>query len=90
MLSSHYHHHKSKTFSQLTQCPFTGTLLLFQVMVKMGLHAPPSMLIENYMIEIAKAYNVPYTPDMAALEVTFHISVKMEEINIQISEGRNV
>ena len=28
MLSSHYHHHKSKTFSQLTQCPFTGTLLL--------------------------------------------------------------
>ena len=31
MLSSHYHHHKSKTFSQLTQCPFTGTLLLFSV-----------------------------------------------------------
>ena len=30
MLSSHYHHHKSKTFSQLTQCPFTGTLLLFR------------------------------------------------------------
>ena len=33
MLSSHYHHHKSKTFSQLTQCPFTGTLLLFQFKV---------------------------------------------------------
>ena len=31
MLSSHYHHHKSKTFSQLTQCPFTGTLLLFKI-----------------------------------------------------------
>ena len=30
MLSSHYHHHKSKTFSQLTQCPFTGTLLLLE------------------------------------------------------------
>ena len=29
MLSSHYHLHKSKTLSQLTQCPFTGTLLLF-------------------------------------------------------------
>ena len=28
MLSSHYHLHKSKTLSQLTQCPFTGTLLL--------------------------------------------------------------
>ena len=31
MLSSHYHHHKSKTFSQLTQCPFTGTLLLLHL-----------------------------------------------------------
>ena len=29
MLSSHYHLHKSKTLSQLTQCPSTGTLLLF-------------------------------------------------------------
>ena len=28
MLSSHYYLHKSKTLSQLTQCPFTGTLLL--------------------------------------------------------------
>ena len=31
MLSSHYHLHKSKTLSQLTQCPFTGTLLLFRL-----------------------------------------------------------
>ena len=29
MLSSHYYLHKSKALSQLTQCPFTGTLLLF-------------------------------------------------------------
>ena len=28
MLSSHYYLHKSKTLSRLTQCPFTGTLLL--------------------------------------------------------------
>ena len=38
MLSSHYHHHKSKTFSQLTQCPFTGTLLLFEKEVFTFLH----------------------------------------------------
>ena len=30
MLSSHYHLHKSKTLSQLTQCPITGTLLLLK------------------------------------------------------------
>ena len=29
MLSSHYYLHKSITLSQPTQCPFTGTLLLF-------------------------------------------------------------
>ena len=33
MLSSHYYLHKSKTLSQLTQCPFTGTLLLFTFFV---------------------------------------------------------
>ena len=31
MPSSHYYLHKSKTLSQLTQCPFTGTLLLYSV-----------------------------------------------------------
>ena len=41
MLSSHYHHHKSKTFSQLTQCPFTGTLLLSCVACKMSLIRRP-------------------------------------------------
>ena len=31
MLSCHYHLHKSKTLSQMTQCPFTSTLLLFGI-----------------------------------------------------------
>jgi hypothetical protein len=43
--------------------------VITQVLVKMGLHAPPKSLIENYMIEIAKAYNVPFTPDPAMLMV---------------------
>ena len=34
MLSSHYHLHKSKTLIQLTQCPFTGTLLLFVFLLR--------------------------------------------------------
>ena len=33
MLSSHHHLHKSKTLSQLTQCPFTGTLLLLDLQI---------------------------------------------------------
>ena len=35
MLSSHYHLHISKKLSQLTQCPFTGTLLLLKKSLSM-------------------------------------------------------
>lgn len=30
---------------------------------KMSVHSPPKILIERYLIEIAKNYNVEYTPD---------------------------
>ena len=39
MLSSHYYLHKSKTLSQLTQCLFRGTLLLFSYHVLKPQHA---------------------------------------------------
>ena len=52
MLSSHYHHHKSKTFSQLTQCPFTGTLLLLfltqlKVVSLLKIHHVRLIFLEN-------------------------------------------
>ena len=52
MLSSHYHHHKSKTFSQLTQCPFTGTLLLLllQNLFHQGKYARDISLNSHYFI----------------------------------------
>ena len=34
MLSSHYYLHKSKTLSQLTQCPIPGTLFLLLAAVR--------------------------------------------------------
>ncbi|CAH1779435.1 unnamed protein product [Owenia fusiformis] len=37
------------------------------VMRKMSIHAPPKMLIESYMCEIAKSYNVPFEPDPSAM-----------------------
>lgn len=30
---------------------------------KLSIHAPPKILVEKYLIEIAKNYNVPYEPD---------------------------
>lgn len=32
-------------------------------MHKLSLEAPPKILVERYLIEIAKNYNVPYEPD---------------------------
>jgi len=32
-------------------------------MHKLGVEAPPKILVERYLIEIAKNYNVPYEPD---------------------------
>ena len=34
---------------------------------KLDPHAPPKSLVENYLIEIAKNYNVEFEPDRAAL-----------------------
>lgn len=34
-----------------------------KLMVKMGVQAPPKILVERYLIEIAKSLNVEYTPD---------------------------
>lgn len=36
-------------------------------MHKLGVQAPPKILIERYMVEIAKSYNVPFEPDPAVM-----------------------
>ncbi|XP_061176718.1 IST1 homolog [Saccostrea echinata] len=38
-----------------------------KVMHKLGVQAPPKILVERYMIEIAKTYNVPFEPDPAVM-----------------------
>lgn len=39
-------------------------------MHKMSIAAPPKVLIENYMVEIAKTYKVPFEPDMSVMMVS--------------------
>lgn len=43
-------------------------------MHKLSVEAPPKILVERYLIEIAKNYNVPYEPD-AVVRVSFNESV---------------
>lgn len=40
---------------------------LFQLMHKLSVEAPPKILVERYLIEIAKNYNVPYEPDSVVM-----------------------
>lgn len=40
-------------------------------MHKLSVEAPPKILVERYLIEIAKNYNVPYEPDaMVRVSIT--------------------
>ena len=54
MLSSHDYLHKSKTLSQLTQCPFTGTLLLLG---KSPVDSAHTLWVKNF-VEIALSCTV--------------------------------
>ena len=36
----------------------------------MSIYSPPKMLIENYMVEIAKSFNVDFEPDPLLLLVS--------------------
>jgi hypothetical protein len=53
---------------------FTNTNILvytfcfnFQLINKLSPNAPPKPLVERYLIEIARNYNVPYEPDQSAM-----------------------
>ena len=39
-----------------------------QVMHKLSVQAPPKALVERYMVEIAKSYNVPFEPDPCTMQ----------------------
>ncbi|BFZ09993.1 hypothetical protein BsWGS_13032 [Bradybaena similaris] len=55
-----------------------------KIMHKLSVHAPPKALVEHYMVEIAKTYNVPFEPDTAALhgdEVALNLMTDVDQQN---------
>lgn len=52
-------------------------------MHKLSVQAPPKSLVERYMVEIAKTYNVPFEPDPTAMH---HDEILMAE-NLLIDLG---
>ena len=62
---------------QLFNCTFDAPLNLFtylslQLIIKMSPNAPPKILVERYLMEIARNYNVQYEPDAAVMLVSGH------------------
>lgn len=43
---------------------------LLQVLHKLSVAAPSRLLVENYMVEIAKTYKVAFEPDIAIMAVS--------------------
>lgn len=39
---------------------------------KLSLRPPPKILVEKYLIEISKNYNVPYEPDLQVSKVIIY------------------
>nr|XP_023646503.1 IST1 homolog isoform X1 [Paramormyrops kingsleyae]XP_023646504.1 IST1 homolog isoform X1 [Paramormyrops kingsleyae] len=61
----------SKEYGKLCRTNQIGTVN-DRLMHKLSVEAPPKILVERYLIEIAKNYNVPYEPDaMVRPEVAF-------------------
>ncbi|KPP72835.1 IST1 protein-like [Scleropages formosus] len=61
----------SKEYGKLCRTNQIGTVN-DRLMHKLSVEAPPKILVERYLIEIAKNYNVPYEPDaMVKPEVAF-------------------
>jgi len=48
-------------------------MLDVQVLHKLSAAAPPKILVENYMIEIARTYKVPFEPDPLVMMVSIYI-----------------
>ncbi|XP_053305067.1 IST1 homolog [Spea bombifrons] len=56
----------SKEYGKLCRTNQIGTVN-DRLMHKLSVEAPPKILVERYLIEIAKNYNVPYEPDSVVL-----------------------
>ena len=54
---------------------------------KLGVEAPPKQLVEMYMEEIAKSYNVPFTPDPSVMSVDA-LAVDNLLLDVDVKEGK--
>ena len=52
----------------------------------MGFEAPPKLLVEQYLIEIAKNYNIKYTPDDSVMLKSGHMTEELIQLRDHVDE----
>ncbi|XP_034738171.1 IST1 homolog isoform X1 [Etheostoma cragini] len=78
----------SKEYGKLCRTNQIGTVN-DRLMHKLGVEAPPKILVERYLIEIAKNYNVPYEPDaMVRPEVSLGEDANLIDVDNDKKSGR--
>ncbi|XP_043562663.1 IST1 homolog isoform X3 [Chiloscyllium plagiosum] len=73
----------SKEYGKLCRTNQIGTVNE-RLMLKLSVEAPPKILVERYLIEIAKNYNVPYEPDAVVMG---EVPVGVEADLIDVDNG---
>ncbi|XP_054627483.1 IST1 homolog isoform X2 [Dunckerocampus dactyliophorus] len=77
----------SKEYGKLCRSNQIGTVNE-RLMHKLSVEAPPKILVERYLIEIAKNYNVPYEPDaMVRPEVNRGEEADLIDVNSHKKSG---
>lgn len=59
-----------------------------KLMHKMGVQAPPKILVEQYLFEIAKSHNVPYEPDPEVMRQDEVMAAEAMLIDFQGGDGK--
>jgi vacuolar protein sorting-associated protein IST1 len=60
-----------------------------KVMHKLSVQAPPKALVESYMVEIAKTYNVPFMPDISVMANNEILLAENLLIDLDADEKKN-
>ncbi|XP_068609730.1 IST1 homolog [Brachionichthys hirsutus] len=77
----------SKEYGKLCRTNQIGTVN-DRLMHKLSVEAPPKILVERYLIEIAKNYNVPYEPDaMVRAEVNLGEEADLIDVDLDRKRG---
>ena len=76
----------SKEFVEFCQRNEHEAKINEKLLHKLGVEAPPKQLVEMYMEEIAKSYNVPFTPDRSVMSVDA-LAVDSLLLDVDVNKG---